>query len=102
MKYKVKLENAEEGLNTTIEVSDGEYILAAAEVRGIDLHGLCRVGTCSACVAKLISGKVDQSDQSYLDDDQVREGYVLTCVACPRSDLTLRTGCEKELLQGTV
>ena len=98
MKYKVTLKNAEEELDATIEVPDDEYILNAAEAQGIGLPYICRVGHCSACVAKLISGKVDQSDQSYLDDDQIQEGYVLPCVAYARSDLVLRTHCEKELL----
>ena len=57
----------------------------------------CRAGACSSCVGQILSGTIDQSDQSFLDDDQMQEGYSLLCVSYATSDVVVRTDCEKEL-----
>jgi ferredoxin len=95
--YKVTLTNAKEGINSTIDCADNQSIYDAAAEKDIDLPISCRAGSCSSCAGKLISGSVNQDDQSFLDEDQIAASFVLTCVAIPTSDCTIETHAEEAL-----
>ncbi len=87
--HKVVLVN-EDGRALTVPAD--QTVLDAAEEAGMVLPYGCRYGGCVTCAARLVSGAIDQPEAVGLKDYMAEAGYVLTCVAYPRSDCELEVG----------
>ena len=83
-----------QGRTYTVEVPEDQQLLRAANAAGIDLPNSCNAGVCTTCAAKVMEGEVDQSGGMGVSAELQAEGYVLLCIAYPRSNLKIET--EKE------
>ncbi len=66
--------------------SDGKDILQAGVDAGVDLPFSCKGGVCSTCKAKILEGEAEMKLNYSLLDEEIKEGYILTCQAHPTSE----------------
>ena len=78
----------------SFEVDGSAPLLNTLEEHDVSLPYGCRYGGCISCAAKLLAGEVDQSEGVAFNGRQIRDGYVLLCVARPKSDCTLDVGVD--------
>src|SRR5215475_11612536 len=72
-----------DGKTATIAAQPGETILESARRAGMAPPFSCEAGNCGTCMAKLTEGTATMRINDALDDDEVDDGYVLTCQAVP-------------------
>ncbi|WP_280434478.1 ferredoxin--NADP reductase [Nocardia carnea] len=62
---------------------DGETLLESARRAGLTPPFSCESGNCATCMARLTEGKATMRVNDALTDDDLEEGYILTCQAVP-------------------
>ena len=87
------------GTGESITVSEKETILSRCIEEGIAQEYSCRVGMCLACSAEILEGEVTQPAARGLSETE-SEGYALTCMARPLSDLKLDRGKYPPSIEG--
>ena len=65
---------------------DGSSILDSARAAGLAAPFACKAGVCATCRAKVISGKVEMAAHYGLTDEEIADGYILTCQSVPAGD----------------
>ncbi len=61
----------------------GETLLESARRAGLSPPFSCEAGNCGTCMARLIEGKATMRNNDVLEDDELADGYILTCQAVP-------------------
>ena len=75
-----------EGKSYQVKVGPKATILDSALDMDIDMPYSCQSGLCTACRGRCISGKIHMDEREGLSDEEIEEGYVLTCVGHPLTD----------------
>ena len=73
-------------LEHNLVMEEDKTILDLALENEIDAPYSCQGGICSTCLAKLNKGSVKMDNNQILTDDEVEEGYILSCQSRPTSD----------------
>lgn len=98
MSQSYTVEITHQGQSYTLSVPEDKQILRAAYGAGMDtLPSACNSGVCTTCAALVVSGEVDHGDAMGLSPELRAKGYVLLCVAKPKSDLKIISEKEDEV-----
>lgn len=91
MSFQIAL-NFEDGVTRFIEATGNEMVADAAYRQGVNIPLDCRDGACGTCKCKAESGRYDLGDnfiEDALSEDEIAEGYVLTCQMRAESDCVI-------------
>jgi len=89
--HAVTIKNHRDGTTLELVVPEDRAVLFEAESQGYELPMACRMGCCTQCAVKVISGELDQPQALGVSAKLKEEGYALMCVAYPRTELVVET-----------
>lgn len=70
----------------SVPIVPGETLLETARRAGLEPPFSCEAGNCGTCMAKLEEGHATMRVNDALEEDEVAEGYILTCQGVPDTD----------------
>ncbi|VDL15172.1 CDP-6-deoxy-L-threo-D-glycero-4-hexulose-3-dehydrase reductase [Pseudomonas aeruginosa] len=73
----------------SIRVSPGETVHAAAAKLGLHIPKACGMGICGTCKVMKTAGEVEMEHNGGITDEDVAEGYILSCCSVPRGDVVI-------------
>jgi ferredoxin len=75
----------------SVPLVPGETLLESARRAGLEPPFSCEAGNCGTCMARLVEGHATMRVNDALEDDEVAEGYILTCQGVPdTTSITVR------------
>jgi ring-1,2-phenylacetyl-CoA epoxidase subunit PaaE len=84
-KSKISVKFDGRSFDFDLSLTDDTPILDAALKQGADLPFACKGGVCCTCKAKLLEGEVDMDVHWGLEEDEIKQGFILTCQSHPKT-----------------
>lgn len=73
----------------SVRIQPGETVHAAAAKLGLHIPKACGMGICGTCRVPLVAGEVEMDHNGGITDEDVAEGYILSCCSRPRGNVTV-------------
>jgi ferredoxin len=70
---------------TVLPYRAGHTLLETARLAGLSPPSSCELGSCATCMARVVEGSVRMINNEALDEEEVADGWVLTCQSLPTS-----------------
>ncbi|GEM_PF-1463201 len=67
----------------------GHTVLQAARAAGVRIGAACESDLCGTCKVMKLSGEVEMDHNGGILDDEINEGYILSCCSRPRGDIEI-------------
>ncbi|MCO7564089.1 benzoate 1,2-dioxygenase electron transfer component BenC [Pseudomonas sp. S 311-6] len=99
MSFQIAL-NFEDGVTRFIQAEGHESVADAAYRQGINIPLDCRDGACGTCKCQAEAGRYDLGDnfiEDALSEQEIAQGYVLTCQMRAMSDCVVRIPASSQL-----
>lgn len=73
----------------SVQVASGTTLHAAAASAGLTIPKACGMGICGTCRVRVLEGETEMNHNGGITDEEIAEGYVLTCCTKAKSDVSL-------------